>query len=59
MPFVVEVQNALEGPWESHRVYSSEVLAQNAVKAIRAIRRIQGVREGEWRIVYVPKEGWA
>lgn len=58
MPFLVEVQNAHDGPWEPRRVYSTEPLAQNAIAAIRAIRRIQGVREGEWRIIFVPKEGW-
>lgn len=58
MPFLIEVQTK-EGDWEPRGLANSEEDAQAAVRAGKALRKIQGVRDSEWRVVYVPKEGWA
>lgn len=59
VPFIVEAQSPVTGEWEPKALANSESAAQDCVRAGKSMRRIQGVRVGEWRVVYVPKEEWS
>lgn len=58
VPFMIEAQQE-DGTWEAKAIANHELMALNAVRVGKTLRRIQGVRVGEWRVVYMTKEDWS
>lgn len=58
VPFLVEAEQT-DGTWTAMAIANSEATADNMVRVGKTLRRIQGVRVGEWRVVYMAKEDWS
>lgn len=58
VPFLVEAEQT-DGTWEAKAIANSESSATAFMRVGKTLRRIQGVRVGEWRVVYMTKEDWS